>query len=304
MTVSPEHEHPRPPSGPGFADAVTVSFGDAGADIYGVARVGFATGESGEREGSGLAILFSGGKPVAVRAQREVAIEDARWEAMSPAGIRTEIVEPLAAWRVSFAAQDGAHGFDLELRARSAPAELPAGDPAARLGGMEGYEQLCRVTGTVTVDGRDQQLDCLGQRGRSWGAPDWDRIDLARTMSAWLDERLAVAVTAVRPARAAGHDAEAVAAYILEAPPDDGQAVPRRMADPRLSTVYDGEGRQRRAGLELYADEEDDHARRLAGDATCGTSLDLGRLRLECAFFTWRMEGRTGVGRYDVLRRV
>ena len=31
---------------------------------------------------------------------------------------------------------------------------------------------------------------------------------------------------------------------------------------------------------------------------------NLGRLRLDCAFFTWRMEGRSGVGRYDVLRRV
>jgi hypothetical protein len=35
----------------------------------------------------------------------------------------------------------------------------------------------------------------------------------------------------------------------------------------------------------------------------CGTSLDLGRLHLDCAFFSWRMEGRAGVGRYDVLRR-
>jgi hypothetical protein len=34
----------------------------------------------------------------------------------------------------------------------------------------------------------------------------------------------------------------------------------------------------------------------------CGTSLDLGRLRLDCAFFRWRMDGRTGFGRYDILR--
>ena len=34
-----------------------------------------------------------------------------------------------------------------------------------------------------------------------------------------------------------------------------------------------------------------------------GTTLDLGRLRLECAFFRWRMHGRSGLGRYDVLRR-
>ena len=48
---------------------------------------------------------------------------------------------------------------------------------------------------------------------------------------------------------------------------------------------------------------EDDYARRAAGEVVCGTTLDLGRLRLQCAFFRWRMEGRTGVGRYDVLTR-
>ncbi len=42
---------------------------------------------------------------------------------------------------------------------------------------------------------------------------------------------------------------------------------------------------------------------RAAGEVVCGTTLDLGRLRLDCAFFMWRMEGRSGVGRYDVLRR-
>ena len=73
-------------------------------------------------------------------------------------------------------------------------------------------------------------------------------------------------------------------------------------SSPRLSTTYDGDGRQRRAGLELWVDE-DGCPRRAAGEVVCGTSLDLGRLRLDCAFFRWRMEGREGVGRYDVLRR-
>ena len=30
---------------------------------------------------------------------------------------------------------------------------------------------------------------------------------------------------------------------------------------------------------------------------------DLGDVRLDTAFFAWRMEGREGVGRYDVMRR-
>ena len=36
--------------------------------------------------------------------------------------------------------------------------------------------------------------------------------------------------------------------------------------------------------------DEDAYARRAAGEVACGTTLDLGRLRLDCAFFRWRME--------------
>jgi hypothetical protein len=49
--------------------------------------------------------------------------------------------------------------------------------------------------------------------------------------------------------------------------------------------------------------DEDGLPRRAAGEVLCGTSLDLGRLRLDCAFFRWRMDGRSGFGRYDILRR-
>ncbi len=59
----------------------------------------------------------------------------------------------------------------------------------------------------------------------------------------------------------------------------------------------------RRAGLELWPADEEAWARRAAGEVLCGSSLDLGALRLDCAFFRWHLEGRTGVGRYDILRR-
>ena len=75
------------------------------------------------------------------------------------------------------------------------------------------------------------------------------------------------------------------------------------VADPRLSTTYDADGRQRRAGLELWVTDEDGSRAAPPARSLCGTTLDLGRLRLDCAFFRWRMDGREGVGRYDVLRR-
>jgi hypothetical protein len=194
--------------------------------------------------------------------------------------------------------------FDLRFEAGGPPMELTADSPAARVGGMAGFDQVCRVTGTV--DGAP--FAGLGQRGRSWGAPDWERMALARTVTAWFDATHAVSLVAVRPAKGAAHADEEVTAFVLDDGPEG--AVVAAVADPRLSTGYDGDGRQRRAGLELYVGEDDAMARRAAGEAVAGTTLDLGApadggsgLRLDCAFFRWRMEGRTGIGRYDVLRR-
>jgi hypothetical protein len=120
---------------------------------------------------------------------------------------------------------------------------------------------------------------------------------LARTLGVWIGDDLGVSLLAIRPAGSDRHDEESIGAYLYEA------GEPVRVGDPRLSTGYDGEQHQRRAGLELWVDD-DAHARRAAGEIVCGTTLDLGRLRLDCAFLRWHMEGREGVGRYDILRRV
>jgi hypothetical protein len=295
VTFGPEHEAPRTDGG-GFSDAVTVAFGDPAAELYGVARLGLAEGAA-----SGLALLFWRGEPVAVSAEGGVEIDaPSSWDEVSAAGLDTSVVEPLRSWRLQFAGDDAS--LDLELEATGPVAEVDASHPVARLGGMAGYEQPVRVCGGAVIGSDRLSVDGLGQRGHSWGSPDWDRIELARTVSAWLGDDLAVSLTAIRPAGKHDHGAEAVVAAILDR---DEDGVPRTIdvADPRLSTTYDEEGRQRQAGLELWIDENG-YPRRVAGEIACGTSLDLGRLRLDCAFFRWRMEGREGFGRYDVLRRV
>jgi len=284
MTIGPEHEDPRPPGGEGFSDAVTFSFGDEDADVYAVARVGL----SGETSASGLGLVFRGGEPVAVQADGAVDVTERAWEAIDAAGLSTTVERPLEAWTLSFASDDAT--FDLKVEALSAPGEMADG-------GMDGYDQLCRFTGDATVAGTRVTIDCVGQRGHSWGAPDWEQMALARTLGVWIGEDLGVSLLAIRPADGDRHDHESVAAYLYEG------GEPVRVEDPRLSTGYDGEQRQRRAGLELWIDEETP-ARRAAGEVICGTSLDLGRLRLDCAFLRWHMEGREGIGRYDILRRV
>lgn len=286
MAIGPEHERTQPPAGEGFTDAVTYAFGDRAAGLYGLARLGLSPAPGGGVQASGLGVLFSGREPVGVVAEGGVALgAGADWAAFELPGMSAAVESPLERWRVAMAAGDGA-GFELELAAISAPAPFEAG-------GMEGYEQLCRVSGTAA----GQPVECLGQRGHSWGAPDWSEIALARSLGAWLEDGSALALTAIRPAGSDDHAAEQVWAALLDA---EG-TVP--IADPRLSTTYDGDGHQRRAGLELWVGEEDEHPRRGAGQVLCGSSLELGQLRLDCAFFAWQMDGRDGVGRYDVLRR-
>jgi hypothetical protein len=279
-----------------------------------VARVGLAPGDGGETQCSGLAVLFAGREPIAARAAGGIVVGSPDWEAIDAAGVKTAMLEPLRAWRVSFESDDATSGFDLEFRTLSEPAALEEDSAAAAAGGMVGYEQLCRVTGTVRARGGERRIDCLGQRGHSWGAPDWDRIELARTVNAWIADDLAVSLTAIRPAGAKSHADEALAASLFthradEAAGENGggaatatlaRAVP--ILEPRLSTTTDADGRQRRVGVELFEDEES-YPHRASGEVICGTSLDLGRLRLDSAFFLWHMEGRAGVGRYDILRR-
>ena len=259
MTVGPEHEQPQ--AGGDGTDAVTVAFGDTATGLYGLARTG-VTGD----EHSGMAIVFASAEPLAVRSE----------------GVEIEVLEPLRRWRATC---EGV--FELELEAHSTPAE-------AALGGMEAYEQLCRVRGTVA----ERELECLGQRGHSWGRPDWSKLELARSVSAWLDDGGGMTLTAVRGRSAKHHADEDVTAYVIQA------GEPIAVADPRLSTTYDAGGRQVHAGLELWVGQgETEYPHRGAGTVLCGTTLDLGELRADVAFFEWRMEGRKGVGRYDIVRR-
>jgi hypothetical protein len=276
-------------------DSVTFAFGDASAQLYGLARLGLSRSAEGARQGSALALLFSGREPVAALARGALPVaEDAGWKALELAGLAARVDAPLDRWSVRFDAEDG-QGFALEFAAVGEAAVLDPDDAAGRLGGMAGYDQPCRVRGTVRTGGRERAFDGLGQRGHAWGDADWERIELARTVTAWTDASCA-ALTAIRPAGATDHAAERTWSAVWE--PDGLLAVD----DGRLSTTYDADGHTRRAGLELWAADAE-WPRRGTGEVLCGSSLDLGSLRLDCSFFSWHFEGHAGIGRYDIVRR-
>jgi len=295
--IGPEDEKVRHEVGPGFGEAVSFAWGDAEPGLFGTARIGLSP--TNPARVTGLGLLFHGGEPVAALTEHAEA-EAPDWRAMDAGRLSTATLAPLERWRVALDAPEGA--FELEFSALAGPAELEEGSAAARAAGLRGYEQLCAVRGTVRCGDQRFEVDCLGQRGRQWGAPDWDALELTRTVSAWLEPDLAVGLAAVRSAWGDEHEDEALDAWLVRRAGEEGRR-PEPVAEPRLSTVYDAQGRHRRAGLELWVGADDDFPRRAAGESLCGASLELGRLRLDAAFFLWRMEGRTGVGRYDVLRR-
>jgi hypothetical protein len=106
----------------------------------------------------------------------------------------------------------------------------------------------------------------------------------------------AVFVLARRPRGVIGHGQELVEAKLVV----DGEL--HAVEEARLSTVYDGDGRQRNAGLELWLPDED-FPRRLSGTVEAGASLSLEGLRVNAAVFRWQMEGHAGSGSYELAVR-
>jgi hypothetical protein len=156
----------------------------------------------------------------------------------------------------------------------------------------EALARVGRVRGSF--DGR--RVECLGVVTETIRPPAWDELDALRTVAAVFDPGLAVLALARRPRGARGHGDERVVAWLVR----DG--APLAVEEARISTVYDGEGRQRTAGLELWLPGED-FPRRASGTARAGASLTLEGLRVHAAVFAWRMEGREGVGGYDIVVR-
>jgi hypothetical protein len=241
-------------------------------------------------------VLLAGGESVTALARDDIALDGrADFARLVLAGLGATVDDPLHRWTVRF--DGGEHGFALTYTAVGPPAELESAEPAARAGGVTGYEQLCHVHGTVHIGTRTHEVRSLGQRGHAWGVPDWEHTDAVRELAAWIEDGTGVVLRAVRPAGARAHGDEARWAAVL------GAAGNLRVDLPWLSTTYDDQGHPRRAGLELWVGEDDDYPRRATGEVVGRSTVALGGLRLDLAFVRWSMAGRSGLGRYDVLRR-
>lgn len=103
-------------------------------------------------------------------------------------------------------------------------------------------------------------------------------------------------LTTAGPASAAGHDAEQVVTVLCD--PDGG---PVEVAETLLSTEYGPDGVQRRATLELWMDGDEGQPLRGAGTLISATRIERPGLKSTLAFFRWSVEGRDGLGHYEIV---
>jgi hypothetical protein len=202
-------------------------------------------------------------------------------------GIRAYGADPDEEWRLA------GEGVELAFAPVGAVAELDLADAGTRA-----LHQLAHVRGIMVVDGVEREVDCSGARSRRFGTPDGKRFESLRAVSGWFGGEDGLAVLAARPRRARGHNTELVSAVLLEG----GFATP--VTEPRLSSTYTADGAPARVGLELWLGDDDDadqYARRAAAEAI-GRSVVCGEPPRRSELLRWRMQGRVGVGVYDLLR--
>ena len=83
-----------PASGEGFADAVTLSWGDESAELFGLARVGVAPGSSV----SALGVLFSGNDVIESVAEGGLSLGASDWSCVRAGAL--EISPVPDGWRL------------------------------------------------------------------------------------------------------------------------------------------------------------------------------------------------------------
>jgi hypothetical protein len=106
-----------------------------------------------------------------------------------------------------------------------------------------------------------------------------------------------LAITSHLPEGGGGHGDEEVTAVLC-----DPDGAPLTFEEALLSTEYGEEGVQRRASLELWPDVEEMRPLRGAGSAISSVRVRRQGLDSQIAFFRWSVEGREGLGTYEVAR--
>ncbi len=108
-----------------------------------------------------------------------------------------------------------------------------------------------------------------------------------------------LAVTSSLPAGGRAHGDEEVTAVLC-----DPDGAPLAFEEALLSTEYGEDGVQRRVTLELWPSIEEMRPLRGAGTLISSVAVRRQGLDSRIAFFRWSIEGREGLGTYEVSRSV
>jgi hypothetical protein len=167
----------------------------------------------------------------------------------------------------------------------AAAVEIGLGDPSAA---------TCAVRATIG-DGRERKLECDGHLAR-WGSDPTEGASLFRFLAFPGPERSLLVVAAARPDGAATHGDEGIAAWRL-----DPEGAASAFGEALISTQYDGDGIQVRAGLELWRSEPETPPLRAAGQLLRRTAVEVGPVT--AAALHTSAEGSEGIGEYLIWRR-
>jgi hypothetical protein len=127
------------------------------------------------------------------------------------------------------------------------------------------------------------------------GEPDWSAVEGVRLISATFEDGRTLALAALRPRGARGHDGDSIAHHL------ESSGEPVELTEALISTEYDAGGLPRRVGAELWI-EPGSAPLRLAGDRLGEVEVRDEAQRHELARMSFRLEGVSGVGTYELLR--
>ena len=277
-------EAPRPLRKPGDTDAVTFSWADTSARAV--------------RARAGRVRAVRGRPRVLERARDRVRrARDARRDRRGRrhAAARAGGRDRRRRWSAGSCAAPGSSSSSSTFEALTPPAEYGGRQAVVKAGGMEGYEQLCRVRGTMGDRPRRRARPAralVGQPGLGQDRADARGERVVRGRHRRGARRACARPRRPRtPTRACGPRCST---------PSETLSV----EEPRLSTTTDEAGRQIRAGLELWVDKDDDYPTRGLGEVVTGLDARARRAaagRRVLRAGTSRAAPR--VGRYDVIRR-
>ena len=166
-TITGEDERIRPVEDPSerWSDAVSFSAWDDRAGLFVLVRLAVLPNQPGA---TAAVLAWVGAKPVYAygHALDEVPLAD--WDDLAVAGLRCQELEPLRSWEVNLG--DGGNGFSLRWDGFSGVIDYGPTLPRAVAWGH--YEQSCRVSGQLDLNGHAVRVDGVGQRSHTWGVRD------------------------------------------------------------------------------------------------------------------------------------